>query len=315
MPSFAPSVTVPTVADLGPALALEEGYLVQETDSGLHACWNYGPGHAPHCLIVGTSGGGKTALCRWMILDLILTPGSKALYLGDGKGAESFLLFHKQPGVADTANKNHRNPREDPIVDMVETVWKETRRRYVMFSEAKYLARDTGRRLNYDLPPLLVLCIDDFMDWSQGLTDRHHKQVLQWLLSIAQEGREVNIHLWLATQAPYARALNDEGLSGPIKRQLKARIAMAGPMGLDDVEAKMAFNNTKAGDWLELQARLWNLTGKRRMGLGMFAIDRTWMAFRAPWIADPYHWETSDKDREFVLNLLPRKLHLIEGVS
>lgn len=300
---------------LGRALARQPGFLVQPYGNHLYARWDYGIGATPHCLIVGTSGGGKTALLRWMVLDTILSPGSKALYLGCGKGANSFLMYTGQPGIADITNKNHANPKEDPIVEMVKTVYVETQRRYRIFDEAKQRALRTGRGLNYDLPPLIVLSIDDYMDWEQGLPDRIRKQVLQWLVSIGQEGREVNVHLWLATQAPYARAVGEEGVPGLLKRQLKARIAMAGPMDLDDIESKMAFNDSKAGDRLESYARNWGLTGDDRKGLGMFAVGRREVAFKAPWVPDPLHWETTEAERQEILDLLPVKTHTLQIVE
>lgn len=306
---------------LGPALAREESLLVTQTTSGLYAYWNYGAGYAPHCLIVGTSGGGKTAMLRWMIFDTIMSPGSKALYLADGKGADSFLMFLDQPGVADAVNRGDtvtdKNGKSvEAIVDMVATVYSITQKRYATFAAAKRKARATGQALNYDLPPLIVIAIDDYMDWEQALPDRVRKQVLSWLLYIGQEGREVNVHLWLATQAPYARAANEEGVPGLLKRQLKARIAMCGTMDLDDIESKMAFNDSKAGERLEHYARSARLFGEDRLGLGMFAIGRKEVAFKGPWIADPYHWDCSESDRLEVLRLLPtKKLHLVEGVS
>src|SRR5215207_3333827 len=44
---------------LGPALAREAGFLVIPDGAGFSAAWRYDSGYAPHCLVVGTSGGGK----------------------------------------------------------------------------------------------------------------------------------------------------------------------------------------------------------------------------------------------------------------
>lgn len=300
---------------LGPALARESGFLVDyipDAKPPFWARWRYDSGYAPHCLVVGTSGGGKTSLLRWMILDTILSPGSKALWLADGKGADSFLMYLAQPGIADVANKDHSNPKEDAIVAMVETVYNLTHGRYVEFAKAKNKALNTGKPLEFKVPAPIIFVLDDYMDWEQGLTDTVRRQVLKWLISIGQEGREVNVHLWLATQAPYAKSV-EEGLPGTLKRQLKARIGICGTMDLDSIESKMAFDDSDAGKRLERYAMRAKLFNEDRKGLGLFSIGHKEVAFKAPWIADPYHWETSAADRIQALALLPNKrLHLVE---
>lgn len=310
MPNIAPHKVF-----LGPALASEAGFLVDYLPVYKHkfwARWQYDSGHAPHGLIVGTSGGGKTSLLRWMILDTILSPGSKALWLADGKGADSFLMYLGQPGVANVANKNHSDPKNDAVVAMVESVYHLTHDRYVKFAAAKLKSLKTGKPLEFSLPPPIIFVLDDYMDWEQGLSDRIRTQVLKWLTSIGQEGREVNVHLWLATQAPYARSV-EEGLPGLLKRQLKARIGVCGTMDLDSIESKMAFDDGKAGERLEYYANRAKLFGEDRLGLGLFSIGKKEVAFKTPWICDPLHWESSESDRQKALALLPNKhLRLVE---
>lgn len=301
---------------LGPALAREESYLVTQTPLGLRARWQFDSGHAPHFLCVGTSGGGKTSFLRWLILQTIYLPGEKALYLADGKGADSFIMFTDQPGVAQVVNKDHfGEPKDDHIVKMVRDVHNRTHERYTEFAEAKEKSLKTGWPLDYDLPPLLFFILDDYMDWMQALTDRLQTEMLKRLTSIGQEGREVNVHLGIATQAPYARSV-DEGLPGLLKRQLKARIAMCGTMDLDDIEGKLAFNDTKAGERLEHYAIRAGLQGDERLGLGLFAIGRREVAIKSPWVPDPYHWDCTPAEREMILNLLPNKhVQIMEEVS
>jgi hypothetical protein len=307
---------------LGPALAREENFLVTRNPDGLLvARWRYDAGFAPSGLIVGTSGSGKTALLRWMIMDTICNGVEKALWLADGKGADSFLMFSDQPGVADVVNRgdtviDNNGKSVEAIVDMVRIVHTLVEDRYSKFAKAKRKAMVTGQSLDYELPPLVIFCLDDYMDWEQGLSDRLRKEMLSLLVSMGQKSREVNVHLWLATQAPYANPTGDTGMPGLLKRQLKARIAVCGTMDLDDIESKMAFNDVKAGERLEQYARRANLWGEERLGLGLFAIGRREVAFKAPWICDPYHWESTEAERQEVLQLLPaKKLHLVEGVS
>jgi hypothetical protein len=297
---------------IGHALAREPSYLAVPTpkdhlEDHLWATWRYGQGHAPSLLAVGAPGTGKTVTLRWMILDLILSPGSKSLWLADGKGADNFLMFTSQPGVAGIASKpDPASGKPDPIVKMIRFIHKETHKRYAVWAKAKRTALKTGKPVRYSHPPPMFFILDEYMDWEIGLSDKLRDEMLTLLISIAQIGREVNVHLWIATQAPYARSV-EVGLPGLLKHLLKARIAMCGPMSLHSVEAKMAFDDAHASDRIESYARRYGLYGEDRLGLGLFQVGANETAFLAPWTPDPYHWETIEQDRLDILRLLPTK--------
>jgi hypothetical protein len=297
---------------LGHALAREPNYLAvprpkDHLEERLWATWRYGQGHAPSLLLVGAPGTGKTVMLRWMILDLILSPGTKSLYLADGKGADNFLMFTGQPGVDGIASKpDPASKKLDPICVMIRYVHAQAHKRYATWSKAKRLALKTGKPVRYSHPPPMFLILDEYMDWEIGLTDKLRDEMLKLLQSIGQIGREVNVHLWIATQAPYARSV-EIGLPGPVKHLLKARIAMCGPMSLHSIEAKMAFDDAHASDRIESYARRWDLKGEDRLGLGLFQVGANEVAFLAPWTPDFLHWETTEQDRLDILRLLPTK--------
>ena len=276
----------------------------------LYAVWPYGPGFAPHCLIVGSTGGGKTSLLRYMVTNLVRTykdhPGHLELGLADGKGASSFLMFSFQPGVVQVANKpDPTSERTDPIPEMVRAFHATVQARYHDFAAAKVEAMASRGRVTYDPPALAVLLLDEYMDWALGLTPKLRGEMITRLTQIGQIGREVNCRLWLAMQAPYVKAVADAGLPGLLKMQLKARIAATGTTGMDDREGLMGFDDADFGDRIEAAADRARLDGDDRKGIGMIKVARHETAFKTGFMADPLHWETSDTDREAAWRLLP----------
>lgn len=291
---------------LGAALLDAKGPLIALDHKGdPTAVWPYGPGYAAHCLIVGTTGGGKTSLLRFMLTDLIKTPGRKAVTLIDGKGEHSFLMFYSRPGIVDVLN-NGPKP-EDPLLildtvrgfhDMVETL-------YAQLTEAKLTALKTGRRTQWTDPGEHFLVIDEFIYWALSLPDKARKEAMVKLKRIAAVGRAVNHRLVIATQRPDAKGL-EAGLPGDLKQLLGVRIAAVGIMGMDSIESRMAFDDSTAGERIDELARKAGLdAGEDRRGLGMVQISRTQVPFLTPFIDDPLHPGTSDAERAKALRLLP----------
>jgi DNA segregation ATPase FtsK/SpoIIIE-like protein len=272
---------------LGLALTRTKGPLVVDIGGQLHAVWPYGPGHAPHVLVIGSTGGGKTTLLRYMLTGLLRTPGQKAVSLADGKGASSFLMFYGLPGVADVAN----TPGE--ITAMVRGFHADIETRYARLVQAKETALKTRGRPAYQRPGPSWLVLDEYMNWVLGLDDTTRKEVIGKLVRIGSVGREVEGRLLIATQRPDAKSI-DAGLPGLLKAQLKARIAATGVMGMDSIEARMAFDDDKYADRVP-----------DRLGGGLIKVGRHEAPFVVPWMADPTDPGTSDADREAAWRLLP----------
>ena len=270
---------------LGLALERATGPLVADVAGQLHAVW---PATPPHGLVVGSTGGGKTTLLRYMLTDLLRTPGPKAVSLADGKGASSFLMFYGLPGVADVAN----TPGE--VTAMVRGFHADVEARYAALVQAKETALKTRGRPGYARPGPSWLVLDEYMNWVLGLDDTTRKEVIGRLIRVGSVGREVGARLVVATQRPDAKSI-DAGLPGLLKAQLKARIAATGVMGMDSVESKMAFDDTATADLVP-----------GRTGGGLVVAGRHRVAFVVPWMADPTDPDTSDADREAAWRLLPR---------
>jgi energy-coupling factor transporter ATP-binding protein EcfA2 len=293
----------------------KSGQLVVQQNGTPVAVWPYGSGDAPHCLVVGSSGSGKSTLVRWLVLNLVNDPAPKRITLIDGKGANSYLMYKGQPHVVGVANKANRfTGQTDIIPDIIRLFHEEVQHRYEAFDNAKKKAHRIFGHIDYAPPPHMWLIFDEFLDWILSLPARTQREMHKLLISIVQTAREVNCHLLIATQAPYAEALGETGLHGLVKRNLNCRIAMVGNHGLDELEAKMAFGggHSDSGKRVAIAAARAGLFGKDRRGVGILRVGFREATFKAPWIADCFHFETSERDRIAAIQMLPRKLKAVK---
>jgi len=282
---------MPEHVRLGRALAATPGPLTVRAPSGtVHAVWPYGPGAAPHALVIGSTGGGKTTLLRYVTTQLLRAPGPKALSLACGKGAGSFRMFQDVPGVAAVAN----TPAETTA--MAAGFYQLVEGRYRDLAAARDLLA-AGRPASYARPGPAWLVVDEYLTFILGVPDtrpqRLRTQLIAGLVRVGAVGREVNCRLVVATQRPDAKSV-DTGLPGILMAQLKCRIAATGVMGMDSVEARMAFDDADA-------RRV-----PSRVGGGLVKVGRHEAAFVTPFMADPTDPATSEADRDAARRLLPR---------
>jgi hypothetical protein len=278
---------------LGRALANHPAgpLLTRDQKGDLVAVWPYGPGFAPHCLVVGSSGNGKSSLLRFMVTDLLVrTPGAKALSLADGKFSGSFLMFRDISGVTSIAST------ADEISRMVRGYFAEVERRYVALSTAREQALKTRGRPHYTPPGPLFLILDEYLNWVLSLDDKARKEMIAKLVRVGSIGREVDCRLVIATQRPGTRDGVDTGLPGVLKAQLRCRVACCGQLGIDSIEARMAFDEDAYKDRMPAP----------RLGAAFAKLGRSEVPFVVPWLADPTDPATSDADRAAAWALLPR---------
>jgi energy-coupling factor transporter ATP-binding protein EcfA2 len=274
---------------LGRALVRSTGPLIVDQGGRLQAVWPYGPGYAPHCLVVGSTGNGKSTLLRYMVADLVRTPGPKAVSLADGKFSGSFLMFRDLPGVAAIAS----TPEE--ITAMVRGYATEVERRYQALSAAREQALKTRGRPHYSPPGPLFLVLDEYLNWVLTLGDKIRKEMIADLIRVGSIGREVNGRMVLATQRPGTRDGVDTGLPGVLKAQMRCRIACCGHLGIDSLEARMAFDDDAYAGRMPAP----------RHGAAFAKLGRHEVALVVPWLADPLDPATSDADRDAAWRLLP----------
>lgn len=269
------------------------GRALDQTDSPLATLDHKGrrfavwPAFANGLLLVGATGNGKSTLLRFMVTDLVRTPGSKALYLADGKFSGAFLMFRDVPGVAEIAGT------AQGIGAMVGGYFLEVEDRYQKLSEAREQALKTRGRPRYETPGPLYLVLDEYLNWVLALPEKARKEVIAKLVRIGSIGREVNCRLVIATQRPGTKEV-DTGLPGLLKAQLKCRVAASGQMGLDSIETRMAFDDDSYANRMP-----------SRLGAGFVKVGRHEVKFVVPWLADPTDPDTSDADRQAAWALLP----------
>ena len=221
-------------AKLGLALDGIDGPLTTTDDKGRRfAVW---PAYANGLLLVGSTGNGKSTLLRFMVTDLVRTPGPKALFLADGKFSGAFLMFRDVPGIADIAGT------PEAIREMVRGYFTEVENRYTALSAAREQALKTRGRPKYQTPGPLYLILDEYLNWVLALSEKDRKDVIAKLTRIGSIGREVGCALVIATQRPGTKEV-DTGLPGLLKAQLKCRVASSGLLGLDSIETRMVFDD------------------------------------------------------------------------
>jgi hypothetical protein len=296
---------------LGRALHVPLDSPLIELDQNRHpvAVLRFGPGDPPGVLIVGTSGGGKTNLIRFGLINVVRDIAlPKSLWLGDGKGADSLRFLQGQPGVVRIVTKplSTDDGDEDPVVTLIRDFHDEVRLRYSEFAAAKVVAMDRdGGVLDYEPPELMILVLDEYMDWVMGLGTDLRNEMQKRLAQIGQVGREVNARFWIATQAPYAKTVGNAGLPPLLKLQLGQRIGATGDMGMRFNEGQIGFDDQHIHERIEEAGNRAGLIGRQRKGLGVIQVAQREIFFKTPRTPDPLHWETSAEDAQALWKLLP----------
>ncbi|MCK9924276.1 cell division protein FtsK [Frankia sp. AgPm24] len=183
----------------------------------------------PHALVAGTTGAGKSELLQTLVASLAAhnRPDELVFVLVDYKGGSAFRGCARLPHTLGMVTDL------DPAlaVRALESLAAELRRREVLLAEAA--AKDiihyrALRTRDPQLPalPRLMLVIDEFATLAREVPD-----FIPGLVSLAQRGRSLGIHLVLATQRPAGV------VTGDIRANTNLRIALrvTDPMESTDV--------------------------------------------------------------------------------
>lgn len=176
---------------------------------------------APHLLIAGSTGSGKSVAINAILTDWLtrLGPDEIRLHLVDPKRVE-LGQYKALPQVENFAAG--AGPLAFHAVAAVEKIMDE---RFKLFEKAG--VRDIGEwNGSYDPMPFQVLVIDEFADLV--LDKASGKDIEQMVVRIAQLGRAAGVHMILATQRPTANVF-----TGLIKANVPARWVFRVNTGLD----------------------------------------------------------------------------------
>ncbi len=170
-------------------------------DNGEAQMLHPGGRHAPHTLIAGATGSGKSVLMQNILLAIgaTNTPQQAHITLVDPKHGVDYFAFddlpHLEGGVI---------VAQDKALERIDSLVEEMDRRYALLREAR--AKDLrafNRKMSTDQQlPVLWLVHDEFAEWM--LTESYKKSVTSAVARLGVKARAAGIHLVFASQRPDA---------------------------------------------------------------------------------------------------------------
>ena len=156
---------------------------------------------APHILVAGSSGSGKSVFLNTLVRQL-LGVSNVELHLFDPKQVELFQF------------EGHKNVKEyqhqhDAILSSLESLWVEMEDRYTILRRAKVKNIESmpGQGMKYKM-----VIIDEYADLTMK------KEIAKIIQLIAQKGRACGIHLIIATQRASTKVVSgDIKVNFPVK--------------------------------------------------------------------------------------------------
>ena len=156
--------------------------------------------HGPHGLVAGMTGSGKSEALQTFILSLAVnySPDDIAFFIIDYKGGGLANLFEGLPHLAGSIS----NLSGSSIHRAMVSIKSENRRRQQLFNsvQVNHIDAYTGmvkRGICKEPVPHLLIVIDEFAELKKEEPD-----FMRELISVAQVGRSLGVHLILATQKP-----------------------------------------------------------------------------------------------------------------
>ncbi len=176
--------------------------------------------HGPHGLVAGTTGSGKSELLQTYILSLAVnfSPEDVSFFIIDFKGGGMANLFSDLPHLSGHISNLSGNQVQRALI----SIKSEKHRRETLFSQYGVnrinLYTKLYKNKETDIPiPHLFIIIDEFAELK-----REEPDFMRELISIAQVGRSLGIHLILATQKPAGTV--DDNIWGNTKFRLCLRV-------------------------------------------------------------------------------------------
>ncbi len=155
--------------------------------------------HAPHTLIAGATGSGKSILLRNLLLDIAATnpPDLTHIYLIDTKAGIDYLPLKRLPHF-----KEGIITQQERAIEIFDRLVKDMDRRYQQFSvkEVSNLEAYNQKVENVEKLPFIFLVHDEFADWM--LIDEYKNAVAEAVQRLGVKARAAGIYLIFAAQRP-----------------------------------------------------------------------------------------------------------------
>lgn len=176
--------------------------------------------HGPHGLVAGTTGSGKSETLQTYMLSLALnfSPDDIGFFIIDYKGGGMANLFDGLPHILGQISNLSGNQVHRAMV----SIKSENKRRQRVFNEQgvnninAYTTLYKNGEATLPIPHLFII-IDEFAELK-----REESDFMKELISVAQVGRSLGVHLILATQKPAGTV--DENIWSNSKFRLCLRV-------------------------------------------------------------------------------------------